>query len=382
MNQYNIKNMNITHKNQRNSNLEILRILAMTFIVIFHLVRHGFDGVPFALSNPNSIFLYFFATLGKLGVDIFIIISAYFMIKQKFTFRKLLILGGEVYFYSLMCLVIFALFITPLTPISIQDILKSVLPISHGYWFIADYIVLMILSPFLNKAINKLSKSDFLKLLTVIIILWVVFPTFTGDCFGITEMGFFFVLYLIGSFIRLHLDINKIHMKKLIFICLASLIITTIIFGVFDSITPLNQMYVFNKETSMFKQTYSIFILTSAISLFLIFLKRKEFSNKYINFISGSVLGVYLIHSNIFVWPWLFRSFLHVQTRINSPNLFILCIISLIGIYAVCTGIDIVRRLTIEKLWIWIVDFKLNNIQKWLNNKYEIYEEKIKYYLK
>lgn len=372
--------MNENSKNQRNSNLELLRILAMVFIVVFHLARHGFDGVPFALSNPNSVFLYFFATLGKLGVDIFIIISAYFMIKQKFTFRKLLIMGGEVYFYSIICLIIFIFFLTPLTPISIQDILKSILPLSHGYWFIADYLVLMILSPFLNIVLHKLSKSDFLKLLILVLILWTVFPTFTGECFGITEMLFFFVLYMIGSFIRLHVNIEKINMKKLVIFCLFSLIITTVLFGGFDSI--FNQLSTFNKETSIFKQTYSIFIVSSAISLFLIFLKRKEFSNKYINYISGSVLGVYLIHSNVFVWPWLFRSFLHCQTRINSPDLFIFCIISVTLIYLVCTGIDIVRRLTIEKIWIWIVDNKLNWIPKWLNNKFEIFERKISYYLK
>lgn len=374
--------MNTSHKNQRNSNLELLRILAMIFIVVFHLARHGFDGVPFLLSNPNSTFLYFFGTLGKLGVDIFIIISAYFMVKQRFTIRKLLILGGEVYFYSILCLIIFTLFLTPLTPISAQDILKSILPISHGYWFIADYIVLMLLSPFLNIAIHKLSKSDFLKLLLLVLILWTVFPTFTGECFGICEMIFFFVLYLIGGFIRLHVDVDKINMKKLILFCIFSLIITTILFGGFDSINSLSQLSTFNKETSIIKQTYSIFIVSSAISLFLIFLKRKEFSNKYINYISGSVLGVYLIHSNVFVWPWLFRSFLHAQTRINSPNLFIFCIISVILIYIICTGIDIVRRITIEKLWIWIVDNKLNNLPKWCNHKFEIFEEKISYYLK
>ena len=374
--------MNKTYKSQRNSNLELLRILAMIFIVVFHLARHGFDGVPFPLSNPKSIFLYFFATLGKLGVDIFIIISAYFMIKQKFTFRKLLILGGEVYFYSIACLIIFILFLTPLTPISIQDIINSILPISHGYWFIADYIVLMLLSPFLNRAINKLTKQDFLKLLTLTFIIWIIYPTFTGDCFGISEMIMFFVLYLIGSFIRLHVNIDKINMKKIILLCLFSLIITTFLFGFFDSVPSLNQLTFFNKETSIIKRANSMFIVINAITLFLIFLKRKEFSNKYINYISGSVLGVYLIHSNVFVWPWLFRSFLHVQTRINSPNLFIFCIVSTILIYLVCTGIDIVRRITLEKLWIWIIDNKLNNIPMWLNHKFEIFEERISYYLK
>lgn len=375
--------MNKTINNPRNSNLEILRIIAMLFIVSFHLARHGFDGVVFALSNPNSYFLYFLAILGKIGVDIFIIISAYFMVKSKFTFRKLLVLGGATYFYSILFLIIFTFFLTPVTPISAEDLLRSILPISHnGYWFITDYIVLMLLSPFLNIGINKLSKSNYIKLLLIVFIMWTIYPTFTGYSFGVSELIFFFVLYLIGGFIRLHVDIDKIDMKKLILVCIGSFLITYILFAGFDSIEVLRHFEMFNKETSMFKSAYSIFVVSSAISLFLIFLKKKEYSNKYVNYISGSVIGVYLIHSNLFVWPYLFNKFLHVQTYINSPYLIPSAIIVTFLIYIICTGIDIIRRLTIEKVWIHVIDNKLNNIPEWINGKYEIFEEKISYYLK
>ena len=136
-----------------------------------------------------------------------------------------------------------------------------------------------------------------------------------------------------------------------------------------------------NKETSIFKRAYSIFIVTTSIFLLLIFLKRKEFTNKYINYISGSVLGVYLIHSNVFVIAYLLEC-IHLKNYYYSPRLFLLFITSAITIYILCTGIDIIRRLTIEKLWIWIVDNKLNNIPNWINSKFEIFEEKISYYLK
>ena len=267
---------------QRNSNLEILRIIAMIFIISFHLTRHGFDGVDFVISNYNNIFLYFFGTLGKLGVDIFILISAYFMVKNKFTFRKLLILGGEVYFYSILFLIIFTLLLVPTVPLSIDLIINSILPISHGYWFIADYIALMLISPFINLLIYNLSKTNFLKLFSIVLLLWCVYPTFIGDCFHVSEMIFFVILYFIGGFIRLYVDLDKINMKKLILICFLSLIITSILFGIFDSISPLNQLAFFNKETSIFKRAYSVFILISALSLFMIFLKKRYFSNIYI----------------------------------------------------------------------------------------------------
>ena len=81
-------------KNQRNSNLELLRILSMVFIVSCHFVGVGFEDYNLVISNMNNYFIYFLDLFGKVGVDIFILISAYFMINSKFTLRKLLVLGG------------------------------------------------------------------------------------------------------------------------------------------------------------------------------------------------------------------------------------------------------------------------------------------------
>ena len=81
-------------KNQRNSNLELLRILSMVFIVSCHFAGGGFGDYNLVISNLNNYFIYFLDLFGKVGVDIFILISAYFMINSKFTLKKLLVLGG------------------------------------------------------------------------------------------------------------------------------------------------------------------------------------------------------------------------------------------------------------------------------------------------
>lgn len=83
------------NKNKRNSNLEFLRILSMVFIVSCHFAIVGFGDYNLVISNPNNYLIYFLDLFGKVGVDIFILISAYFMINSKFTLKKLLVLGGE-----------------------------------------------------------------------------------------------------------------------------------------------------------------------------------------------------------------------------------------------------------------------------------------------
>ena len=164
------------------------------------------------------------------------------MIKSKFTLRKLLILGGEVYFYSFLFLAIGILFLTPgiLTPPTVG---ASILPISHNaYWFVTCYIVLMLFSPF--------SKNTFIKVILLSVLLWSVFPTIIptmtnypaqdiciGNNFQYSPLIWFFVLYLIGSYIRLYVNVDKLSYNKLISGFVISVIIVfvgTCFFGFLD----------------------------------------------------------------------------------------------------------------------------------------------------
>ena len=95
-----------------------------------------------------------------------------------------------------------------------------------------------------------------------------------------------------------------------------------------------------------------LFVLIASTTLFLIFLKRKEFSNKYVNYIAGSTFGVYLIHDNLIVRHYLWKTILNTSSYYNSSNLILFAIAALVLIYVACTGIDFIRRWTIEKLWI------------------------------
>ena len=365
--------MNII-KNQRNSNLEILRILSMVFIVSCHFASCGFEDYTLFISNPNNYLIYFLNLFGKVGVNVFILISAYFMINSKFTLKKLLVLGGEVCFYSIV-LSLIMLILVPTISITHFNILRAVFAISHGYWFISCYIVLMLFSPFLNKFIKGLSKNTLLKLLLLLIIIWSIYPTFTGaslmygDSFGYGYMIWFIILYFIGAFIRLHLDIKQFSSKKLFAILIASVTILYFSSAITGQLAILFDIetFVYGGTTAFipsefFTRENRFFVLTMSLSLFLIFLKRKEFSNKYINYFAGSTLGVYLIHNNVFVWEYLWKSLINVSSYYYSPILWIVAIISIVAVYLVCTGIDIIRRETVEKWWIRFIDTKLRDI--------------------
>ena len=76
-------------RNKRNSNIEILRILSMLFIIAHHYAVHGFD-LSAGSFTVNEVTLQILSLGGKIGVNVFVFITGYFMINSRFDAKKLL----------------------------------------------------------------------------------------------------------------------------------------------------------------------------------------------------------------------------------------------------------------------------------------------------
>ena len=117
----------------RSSNIELLRIIAMFMVVLGHYyVKGGFPDD--SLMNASKLVMQFLGSWSKIAVDIFVIISGYFLVTQKFRWRKLWKFFGCTYFWSLatLCFVLFILnqnvekslimkAVNPITPLKIVD---------------------------------------------------------------------------------------------------------------------------------------------------------------------------------------------------------------------------------------------------------------------
>ena len=68
---------------QRDSNIELYRILVMFMIVAHHYVVNSglIDVMKESPTSPNSIFFYLFGMWGKTGINCFVMITGYFMCK-------------------------------------------------------------------------------------------------------------------------------------------------------------------------------------------------------------------------------------------------------------------------------------------------------------
>lgn len=70
----------IVRKQERNSSLELLRIVAMLMIVAFHFFRHGGFDFPEDSFTVNRIYYQFVLMFGNFGNAVFVFLSGYFLI--------------------------------------------------------------------------------------------------------------------------------------------------------------------------------------------------------------------------------------------------------------------------------------------------------------
>ena len=85
---------------QRDSNLELFRIITMLLIVAHHfVVNSGLTATKGPINasptSQNSMFLLLFGAWGKIGINCFVMITGYFMCKSIITAKKFAKLVGE-----------------------------------------------------------------------------------------------------------------------------------------------------------------------------------------------------------------------------------------------------------------------------------------------
>ena len=109
---------------------------------------------------------------------------------------------------------------------------------------------------------------------------------------------------------------------------------------------------------------YSLLPILSSIGIICL-IKDIQIYNKIINFISPSVLGIYLIHGNGNIAPFLYNAWYKTKNY-NENQFFIHYFIKAILIFFISLIIDIIRRFTIG----FIIEIILKLFIKKFKNKF------------
>lgn len=336
----------------RKSNFELLRIVAIIMIIGLHYFN-GSMGGALANVNPGGInyyFAYLFESLFIIGVNLFVLTTGYFSLnKRTVDLGKLLKLLVIAYFYGGFFYLLNLIFGYQI--FNIKQFVLAINPfLSGGYWFIKYYVILNLLSPYINILIDQLNQKLMIKLIVILLILFSIWPSFllqppiTNGGYGLMH---FILVYILGAYIRKY---GTLHYKKYIyFLVYVTCGVITFLFSLLGVGRSWNYDFIFN--------------IIGAIAFF-IFFSKLEIQSSKVNYLSGFTFNVYLIHFSPFVINFIYRDILKCENYYNNPWFILHFIISICVIYVFSIGVDLARRSLVSIVSYiyrkWIKNDKIN----------------------
>ena len=329
---------------KRNPSFEILRILAMFLIVVWHFLIHGIGLKPVgttdsAISLFNCCSIEFIGCLAKVSTNCYILISGYFMITTSFKWRKITKVWIPIFFYSVLISTILLL-IGNKHIHGWNSLWESALPIYFDrYWFATRYIALVALAPFFAFIAKNITKKEYLMMLAVLLIINLDF--LLGQHFSANNSLLWFIfVFFMGGYIRLHSNFNgRNHYGKLYFAAAGTIAAITLIanFCHYD---------LFNSPIILHYHNNNGVAFISALFLFLWAAKLKVKDTKFTDFlmkVAPLTYGVYLIHDNIYIRTNLWKDLLSPKSHIGDWTFTPYLIAVAVSIFVACLAIDWLR---------------------------------------
>jgi surface polysaccharide O-acyltransferase-like enzyme len=339
----------ISIKQERQSNIELLRIIAMFLVLVVHCDYRTFGAPSLELihSNTLSSFLKILVeNISIICVDVFILISGWFGIHPKiksagnFIFQCLFFSFG-VYLIFVFC---------GLENFNLRRIGVCLYFGKRG-WFVKAYLCLYILSPVLNAFVEKASQKQF----GITILLFYVFSSLYGWSNSAQDFleGYstisFIGLYLLARYVRLYpMKFFKLKKSKdfLLYFILTLLFPISIMLlarmgfdGIIVYLMNFNVYYI------------SPFVIFASLFLLLCFSKMR-IRSRVINWIATSCFAVYLLHGNPSIFESYFMPFVkNLNDTYNAPIFFVTLFLFLICVFVFSILVDKIRIYIWNHIW-------------------------------
>ena len=343
-------------KAKRQSNFELLRIISMILIIAHHYAIHGGFELSKQAFSAQLFFLQVLSYGGKLGVNLFVLISGYFLVTSRCKLKKTVNLWMKVTVFS-ACIAIF-FYAMGTFSISNKALFQSFFPIIYNsYWFATAYFVIYILSNYINKLIYAIDRKELFQLILILVVLLSVLPTFFKATTPFSNTFWFLLLYLIAAYIRLYNPtwLNKKYCLVLGIGFYGLCLLSCLLFDLFAM-----RWSVFSKYETYFSGMNMTTTLITSVLLFAGFKNLSMNFSPVINTIAASTFGVYLIHDNRymrwFLWGKLFRN----ADFYNSSFLVLHAFVAIGLTFVVCTLGDLIYRKLIEQN-VWKVVARLRH---------------------
>ena len=300
-----------SERSKRQSNIELLRIVAACGVIVLHYNNPNIGGGYGAADDGsiNQAIMTFFETVFICAVNLYVLISGYFM--RNSTKRDLIkpieLLAQLVVFELLFCLI---KELPKGEGLSFTTVLGYFTP---SYWFVFVYIALYLISPYINLVWSHLSESSKKTLLIICTALFSAYSILTDiiqhfrpdENNGLSTIGLlgseagytivnFVLMYLLGCYLRDREEKGrKTGTGKLLLLLVLNVaaIFVWTYSEKFITGDLINKTAAWNYDNPL--------VITEAVLVFLIFGNMKLGSSKVINKLATASFPAYLIHINL-----------------------------------------------------------------------------------
>ena len=346
----------IMEKKVRESNMEMLRIVAMFLVLLVHadFFSLGAPSTEECVTNPiDASFRVFGEAISIACVDIFVCISGWFGIRPS-------VRGATNFIFQCLFWLIGLYIVTLIIGTSSFTVegIKGCFALTKLNWFIKAYLLLYIISPVLNAFVETASRKLFLHVLVG----FFVFQTIYGWAFaGATnhiQSGYstisFVGLYLLSRYVRIYKPTFSQYVFRyyvlnvfILSICVTVFYVTPPHLGV--STTLLGSMWI---------NYISPYCIIFAMSMILLFSKIRLQSN-FVNWVGASSFAVFLIHTNPNTVNHFKDFILMLYKHYSVLPFWSLTILFLVLLFMVAVLIDQLRI----KLWNMVFPLLENNLK-------------------
>ncbi|MCM1068099.1 MAG: acyltransferase [Muribaculaceae bacterium] len=318
---------------ERQSGMELLRIVSMLMVLGVHI-----DGASLGLPDPEGdwgalsardVWQLAFESLCIIGVNCFTLISGYFGIRL--SARGVVALLFECVFYS-VGLYTLGMIVKP-SACTLTGWFESWLVLSHtDLWYVPAYFGLMLLSPFINAGLDRLTPRATAWIVGAIVAFnvwsgWVWQGSFNPSGYTVMQLV---MVYIIGSCIRRYADVAMLRRRRgaVAVAYLAS------VGAVFVSAVYASRAFAYN----------SPFVLLESVLFFVLFVPM-TFHSRTVNRLAGGAFAVYLIHKTPLVWGGVMKPGVAALWHNTSLGVFALSAVLLaLGIYVAAAAVDVLRQ--------------------------------------
>lgn len=321
------------------------------FVIVMHhyVVNSGLIQVIY--DNPynfNSLLLLILGWGGKTAINCYIFITGYFMCKKDITLKKFAKLVFEVVFYKI---IIYTLFIiSGYDAFNLKECINNILPITNiSSGFTSAFLVFYLFIPFLNIFIKAMTERQHLTFVVLLLSVYTIWPSLKFYV-AFNYVTWFCVLYFMAAYYSLYNKPNLKNKNWYKWFAIATVLISWSSVGILSYIASLINKDVVYWAYFFISDSNKILAVITAIAAFMYFKNLDIGYNKWINKIAASTFGVLLIHANSDTMrQWLWKDTLNNVGWYGHSLEFVHLFASVIGIYIICTLIDMARIKFVER---------------------------------